>query len=269
MVLGVEIGGTKLQVGVADVRGHLRQLVRLPVNRAAGQAGILQQFATCIPALLHGGRVQAIGVGFGGPVDCQSGRVITSHQVAGWSGFPLRQWFERQFHLPVVIENDSNCAALAEARRGAGRGHPVVFYTNIGTGIGGGLVVDGALYTGRYGAMELGHTRLPVGTKFPTVEDLAAGLAIERGRSTVAKSARVMGIAVANVIALLNPDVVVIGGGVAKAGAKFFRPLRATVRKLVFAPFRQNYQIAPAQLGEPVVVVGATLLAAELVARRR
>ena len=262
MLLGVEIGGTKLQIGVADARGHIRQLVRLSVDRQAGRAGILRQFATTIPPLLHSHPVQAIGVGFGGPVDCQRGRVVKSHQVTGWSGFPLRQWFAQQ-------ENDSNCAALAEARHGAGRGHRVVFYTNIGTGIGGGLVMDGRLYNGRYGAMELGHTRLPVGPKFPTVEELAAGLAIERGQSTVAKSARVMGVAVANVIALLNPDVIVIGGGVAKAGPKFFRPLRATVHRLVFAPYRQNYRIVPAQLGESVVVVGAAVLAAELVARRR
>ena len=269
MVLGVEIGGTKLQIGVADAHGHIRQLVRLAVDRQAGHAGILHQFATTIPGLLHPHRIKAIGVGFGGPVDYQRGRVVKSHQVTGWSGFPLRQWFTRQFRLPVVVENDSNCAALAEARQGAGHGQRVVFYTNIGTGIGGGLVIDGTLYTGRYGAMELGHTCLPVGPKFPTVEELAAGLAIERGRSSVAKSARVMGVAVANVIALLNPNVVVIGGGVAQAGAKFFRPLRATVRKLVFAPYRQNYRIVPAQLGEAVVVIGATLLAAELVARRR
>ena len=269
MFLGVEIGGTKLQLGVADARGQLRQLVRLPVDRSAGRAGILQQFATHIPPLLQPQRIHAIGVGFGGPVDCQRGRVVKSHQVTGWSGFPLRQWFARKFHVPVVVENDSNCGALAEARLGAGRGQRVVFYTNIGTGIGGGLVVDGILYNGHCGAMELGHTRLPVKSQFPTVEELAAGLAIERGRSSVAQSARMMGVAVANVIALLNPDVVVIGGGVATAGANFFRPLRATVRRLVFAPFRKNYRIMPAALGESVVVVGAALLAAELVARRR
>ena len=138
----------------------------------------------------------------------------------------------------------------------------------VGTGIGGGLVIDGKLYTGRFGAMELGHTRFPTGHQFPTVEELAAGLAIEQGRSTVAQSARVMGVALANVIALLNPDIVVVGGGVAGAGQKFFGPLRATVRRLVFAPYRQNYQIVPAALGEPVVVAGAALLAAELIARR-
>ena len=269
MYLGCEIGGTKLQVGVVTAHGQLRQLVRLAVDRQAGRAGILRQFTAVIPDLLRANRIQAIGVGFGGPVDGRTGRVIRSHQIAGWSGFALQRWFARQFDLPVVVENDSNCAALAEARCGAGRGRRVVFYTNIGTGIGGGLVIAGQLYNGRFGAMELGHTRLPVGPRWPTVEELAAGLAIERGRSTVAQSARVLGGAVANVIALLNPDVVVIGGGVAQAGAKFFRPLRTTVQRLVFAPYRRNYRIVPAAVGEAVVVVGAALVAAELVANRR
>ena len=159
MFLGCEIGGTKLQVGVVSGRGQLRQLVRLPVDRAAGRAGILRQFTQIIPGILRDYPVQAIGVGFGGPVDSGRGRVVRSHQIAGWSGFELRRWFARQFQLPVAVENDSNCAALAEARTGAGRGERVVFYTNIGTGIGGGLVIDGQLYSGRYGAMEIGHTR--------------------------------------------------------------------------------------------------------------
>jgi len=117
--------------------------------------------------------------------------------------------------------------------------------------------------------MEIGHTRWPVGRRWPVVEELASGLAIERGQSTVAASARAMGVAVANVITLLNPDVVVVGGGVAQAGAKFFRPLRATVRRLVFGPYRGNYRLVPAAVGEAVVVVGAALVAAELVAPRR
>ena len=114
MNLGVEIGGTKLQLGIVDAHGRLHQLVRLPVNRPAGRAGILRQLTGAIPGLLHRYRAQAIGIGFGGPVDYRRGCVIKSHQVAGWSGFPLRQWLTRQFHLPVGLENDSNCAALAE-----------------------------------------------------------------------------------------------------------------------------------------------------------
>jgi glucokinase len=221
--------------------------------------------------------VNAIGVGFGGPVDAERGRVVKSHHVAGWSGFELRRWFEKQFGLPTVLQNDSKCATLAEARLGVGRGKRVVFYTNIGTGIGGGLAVDGQLYNGRFGSMEIGHTRLvaPDGrsitvrrssqnsTTVVTLEMVASGLAIERGDSTIEEAARWYGAAIANAITLLNPDVVVIGGGVSLAGSTFWRPLRHTVRELVFPPFRNNFELRPSALGETVVVVGAALLAAE------
>ena len=156
------------------------------------------------------------------------------------------------------MENDSNCAGLAEARLGAGRGTARVFYFNVGTGIGGALVVDGKLYNGRYGAMEFGHLRLSNGR---TLEEVASGLAIERGVSTVAEAGRRVGAMLANAIALVNPDIVVVGGGVALAGDKFFRPMRETARRLVFKPYRDNYRIVPAKLGEKVVVIGAALLA--------
>ena len=256
MYLGVEIGGTKLQVAACDKRGQVRELIRAAGNRRLGRAGILRQLEGLVGAQRG---VRAIGVGFGGPVDSATGRVVKSHQVAGWSGFELRRWFEKEFALPVVVENDSNCAALAEARCGAGRCKRVVLYSNVGTGIGGGLVVDGTLYNGRFGAMEIGHTKFGG----QTVESLASGLAIERGVSSVTEAARWYGAAIANAITLLNPDVVVIGGGVSLAGEKFWRPLRTTVNKLVFPPFRNNFRLVPARLGETVVVVGAALLAAE------
>ena len=261
--LGVEIGGTKLQVGVGDGNGRLHHLVCQSVARGAGANGILRQLQETIPPILHRYPVRAIGVGFGGPVDSPRGGVITSHQVAGWDGFPLRRWFERQFAVPTMVENDSNCAAFAEARCGAGRGFRAVFYTNIGTGIGGGFVLDGVLYQGRFGAMEIGHTWVWRDGREHTVESLASGLAIERGVSTPRQAARLVGVAVANVVTLLNPDVVVVGGGVGLAGKNFLGPLRTTVRRLVFAPFRGNYRIVPSRLRDAVVVVGAILLAAQ------
>jgi glucokinase len=277
MFLGVEIGGTKLQLGVCDRHGRVKLLERRSVERRRGAAGILQQIEQIAPALL--GRVQAIGVGFGGPFDTETGRAVRSHQIAGWAGFPVKRWFERKFRLPAFVDNDQNCAALAEATVGAGKGKRVVFYVTVGTGIGGGLVIDGELYNGRYGAAEIGHMVLwtrrqgrlrhdrtavaqaPLPVQAKTVEAVASGLAIERGVSTVAQSARYVGIAIANAIALLNPDIVIVGGGVATAGAKFFRPLRATVRRYVFPVFRNNYRIVPPALGQSVVVVGAALLA--------
>jgi glucokinase len=257
--LGVEIGGTKLQLGVCDRQGRVRTLERRRVERRRGAAGILAQIEQIAPALLK--NVRAIGVGFGGPFDVERGRAVRSHQIAGWNDFPVKGWFERKFGVPVFVDNDQNCAAFAEATVGAGRGLHRVFYVTVGTGIGGGLVIDGQLYNGRYGAAEVGHVKLFERGRWRTVESLASGLAIERGVSTVPQAARYLGVALANVIAILNPEIVIVGGGVSLAGERFFRPLRATVKRHVFPVFRNNYRITRPALGESVVVVGAAMLA--------
>lgn len=263
MYLGAEIGGTKLQVGVCDRHGKLHAIIRDRVVRSDGAAGILRQFQRVIPPLLERYPVKAIGVGFGGPCDVKTGRAVKSHQIDGWDGFPVRRWFEREFGLPVAVDNDQNCAAFAEATIGAGKGRHTVFYVTVGTGIGGGLVIDGQLYNGRYGAAEIGHTKLWHRGRWRTVESLAAGLAIEHGVSTVPQAARHLGAAIANTIGIVNPDIVIVGGGVATAGAKFWRPLRRTVARLVFPVFAGNYRLVPPKLGQDVVVVGAALLAAQ------
>jgi glucokinase len=259
--LGVEIGGTKLQAGVCNRSLRLLKLQHRSVHRDRGARGILGQIEEIVPPLLEAYDVRAIGVGFGGPVDSARGRVVRSFHIAGWDDFLLRRWFEQRFRLPVVIENDTNAAALAEALVGAGRGKHTVFYSNVGTGIGGGLVVDGVLYNGRLGAMEIGHTKMMVNGRWVMLESIASGLSIEQGRTTLAQSATYYGAALANAITLLNPDIVVIGGGVARAGERFFRAVRAQVARLVFQPFRMKARIVPAALGETVVVVGAALLA--------
>ena len=262
MFLGVEIGGTKLQVGVCDRRGQIVQLVRVAVVRRNGARGILKQLEIAIPPLLVAHRVKAIGVGYGGPVDSPRGRVVCSFHIKGWDGFLLRRWFVQRYKLPTIIENDTNAAALAEALVGAGRGRRAVLYSNVGTGIGGGFVVHGVVQNGRFGAMEIGHTRYFVRGQWRILEELSSGLSIERGKTTLAQSAKYYGVALANAIMLLNPDIVVVGGGVSLAGERFLGPVRKTVAQLMFAPFRGNCRIVPAGLGETVVVVGAALLAA-------
>jgi glucokinase len=251
-----------LQVGVCDRRGRIVQVVRVAVVRRNGARGILDQLQQIIPPLLAAHRVKAIGVGYGGPVDVVRGRVVRSFHIKGWDGFQLRRWFEQRFKLPAIIDNDTNVATLAEALLGAGKGYRTVFYSNVGTGIGGGLVIDGQLYNGRCGAMDIGHTRYFVDGRWRILEEMSSGLSIERGKTTLTRSAKYYGVALANAITLLNPDIVVVGGGVANAGERFLRPVRAQVRRLVFQPYLGNFRIVRAALGDSGVVVGAALLAA-------
>lgn len=341
MYLGIEIGATKLQLGVGNARDPaLIEQVRLDARPEREAQGILEQIADAAKGLCQRHDIRAIGVGFGGPVDPSTGRTVTSHQVSGWNDFPLGQWCRDKFARPVVIGNDSDAAGLAEARLGAGKGSRIVFYTNVGSGIGGALVIDGQLHRGARGiAMEPGHLRPGVQCDLPeqTVESIASGWAIaeavrwqldapvshrldrlrqderpleaealrqrlienedaqdqdaddlltrcgrepealttrtvveaagegnEMARAALDRACQAFGWAVAQVITVAAPDLVVVGGGVSLAGEMlFFEPVRRYVSRYVFPPLAGSYEIVPAALGEQVVVYGALVLAAE------
>ena len=181
MFLGIEIGGTKLQLGVGPGDGSLIRLERFEVDHAAGANGIRRQIAETAANLVQRHDVQATGVGFGGPIDAARGLTLKSHQIDGWNDFPLVEWLEQQIHTPVVIGNDADCGALAEASFGAGRNRNPVLYLTVGSGVGGGLVVGGEIYRGRgLGATEIGHLRPGLHADRPeqTVESMASGWGI-------------------------------------------------------------------------------------------
>ena len=161
MFLGIEIGGTKLQLGVGPGDGApLVAIERFTVDPGLAAAGILEQIEAAGTKLVARHQVSAVGIGFGGPVDSAAGRVIKSHQIDGWEDFDLLKWCRSRLGVPVRLQNDCDVAALAEARFGAGRDERVVFYMTIGTGVGGGLVVDGRIFHGAgVSVAEVGHLR--------------------------------------------------------------------------------------------------------------
>jgi glucokinase len=296
MYLGIEIGGTKLQLGVGDgTGGELAALIRRDVDRQRGARGILEEIQRSAPDLMRQHSIERIGVGFGGPVNTATGVATKSHQVEGWDNFPLAAWCQDKLGAPTIIGNDCDVAALAEAKYGAGRGAGSVFYVTVGTGIGGGLVLGGKLHgAGRPAAAEIGHLRPGLHCDRPemTVESLASGPAIAAAASAstgasapaeltarmVAQAAaagnsnahtvllnavQALGWAIAQVVTLVAPEVVVVGGGVSLMGEDlFFKPLRAAVQKYVFPSLADSYGIVPAGLAELAVVHGAIALAA-------
>lgn len=165
MYLGIEIGGTKLQLGLGAGDGVLAALWRGGVNPAEGADGIRRHIVAAVPELLsraniERARLRGIGIGFGGPVDDATRTVIKSHQIEGWDNFPLADWIGELVGLPAVLGNDADVAGLAEALFGAAKGCSPVFYITIGSGIGGGLIVNGEIYRGvGRGAAEIGHLR--------------------------------------------------------------------------------------------------------------
>src|SRR5437899_4895032 len=165
MYLGIEIGGTKLQIGLGPADGTLAGLWRGAVDVAAGPEGIRRQISAAVPELLSRARlersqVRGVGIGFGGPVDDATHTVIKSHQIEGWDDFPLADWISDMLGVPAVLGNDADVAGLAEALFGAGKGLSPIFYITIGSGIGGGLIINGEIYRGcGRGAAEIGHLR--------------------------------------------------------------------------------------------------------------
>lgn len=317
--LGIEIGGTKLQFGLGPGDGTLLGLWRGEVDPEAGGEGIRRQIVAAMPELLtraglDRSHLHGVGIGFGGPVDDATRTVIKSHQIKGWNNFPLADWVGDLLKLPAVLGNDADVAGLAEALFGAGKGLSPIFYITIGSGIGGGLIINGESYRGcGRGAAEIGHLVLAghfLGDSGcamkceDTLEKLASGWAIAEnadhllwsgeGRDSlllrlvdgetqritahhVAEAAakgdelahRILrdawnhlADAIRQVITLLCPRRIVIGGGVSLMGEQLlFEPLRKLVAERVFAPFAGCYDIVPATLGEEVVVHGALALA--------
>jgi glucokinase len=166
MFLGIEIGGTKLQLGVGPGDGTLAELWRDTVDVTAGPEGIRRQITGAVPELLakcnlSKSDLKGVGIGFGGPVDDATRTVIKSHQIEGWDNFPLADWISELVGLPAVLGNDADCGGLAEALFGAGKGLSPIFYITIGSGIGGGLIINGEIYRGcGRGAAEIGHLRV-------------------------------------------------------------------------------------------------------------
>ncbi len=340
LYLGVETGGTKLQVGLGTASGELLAVGRGRARAEDGAAAIRGQVLELIKDVLarahvSKGELKSAGIGFGGPVDVERGTVTKSHQVSGREGFPPTDWLSGELGVPVVVHNDADTAGLAEAVIGAGRGKSPVFYIMVGSGIGGGLIIDGRIYRGcGPGASELGHLVVPQfclgpdeqvdcteglerrvtvesihsgwsiarrmchrlhrlsaageaerpgpeqsrqaaeamalanlagGIELVTLESIgqaaAAGnlLAIEQLRATW----KVLGWAIAQMIMLICPACVVIGGGVSLLGEELmFKPLREQVARMVFPPFVNSFSILPSSLGQSVVLHGAILLAA-------
>jgi glucokinase len=320
MFVGIEIGGTKLQVGLGPGDGTLSGLWRGPVEVDGGPEGIRKQITSAVPELLSRSgiarsRIAGVGIGFGGPVDDATRTIIKSHQIEGWDNFPLADWISDMLGWPAVLGNDADVAGLAEALFGAGKDLSPIFYITIGSGIGGGLVINGEIYRGcGRGAAEIGHMRVSVepaleGILGNVLEETASGWGIEKraraqatkgmdpesplfrlvyGQSHRITAARLgqaaaegdpfalsvltdawrhLAAAIAQVIVLLCPRRIIVGGGVSLMGERLlFEPLRRFVGGLVFKPFADCYDIVPAALGEEVVVHGALALARKQIA---
>jgi glucokinase len=194
LLLGIEIGGTKLQLGLGHGDGRLLALRRQTVDPSRGATGIrelIRREADHVAWSIDARReqIEAVGIGFGGPVDAERKVVTRSYQVEGWDGFTLGDWVRDTLGIArVVLHNDADTAGLGEARFGAGAGMSPLIYVTIGSGIGGGLILDGRIYRGAgRGATEIGHLAVDRDQDgLRTLESSASGWSIAaEGRRTL------------------------------------------------------------------------------------
>jgi glucokinase len=299
--VGVDLGNTRLSVGLVSENGALDCLQRRATPRAEGAAATIDLLRHMIAGVLEqaGGRqVCGIGIGFGGPVDWPSQTCRMSHHAPGWENVRLADALERPFGLPVVVENDANAGGLGEALFGAARGYGDVLYVNIGTGVGGAVIIAGRVHHGAHSnAGEFGHMVIdPTGPqctcgKRGCVEAFCSGDAIgaaarkahesgafagvdaaqisgrwvgERAaagdleaQAVLGASAERMGFALALAATLLDPAIIVLGGGVPELGELYLAPVRAAFRQYAMDVPAAQTGVVGAQLGYNAGVIGA------------
>jgi glucokinase len=307
-VIAVDLGGTKLLAGVLNEDGVVVKRTVRP-TAVQSQDALLQELDGAIEELLEDD-VSAIGVGLPSTIDQRVGRAVSSVNIP-LAGIDFREHLTTRFGLPAAIENDANAAALAEHRFGAGRGSRHMVMLTLGTGVGGGLILNGELYRGAVGAAgELGHITLDLdgppcqGTcpGFGHLEALASGtatdhlaqkLATERPDGDLGRAAAegrpvdarlavdlaaegpgdarellervgfILGTGIASFVNVFNPELVVIGGGFARAGDLLFEPARKVVAERALLPARELVRIVPALLGPEAGLIGAGLVGFE------
>lgn len=295
MIGAIDIGGTKIAVGLVGDKGEVIARRQCPTDAARGYADALQRIRTMLAELMreHGAEIAGIGIGSTGPVDPSTGTIGKLEFLPGWDGSPIVDDLAREFGVPAAMENDADAAALGEAEWGAGRNCARLVYVTVGTGIGTGVIVDGHLYRGAGGAHpEMGHHVIDCAGPLCSCgargcwESLATGPAAERwyaenaaaarpkritakqicelarggeplAGQAVERQSRYLAIGIANLVTLLVPDAIVLGGSVMESADLFISTIHDTIRRHCgYVPYEKT-AIRLASLGPDANLIGA------------
>ena len=312
LYIGIEIGATKQQAALGTADGRLLHTITGKIPLPRGAQDVLDWLSAKVPELLRmeerfGGRVRSLAAGFGGEIESSTGRTLNSVQVPGWEDFPLRGWLEETFSMPAEVLNDTVSGGFSELYLGRGKEAGNVFYTNIGSGIGGAFFIDRVYYDGvGYGAAYFGNTYIPDWQSpepgaMTRVEEICSGLGIERrlrrpgyvpagsrimemcggdpagiscrmledaaragdpfALEEVDRIARSYSIGLSNVLTLMSPELVIIGGGVAKMGGLLLDRVREYTDRIAFVSCRGHYTIDQSVMMDDAVIAGAVYCA--------
>lgn len=296
--LGVDLGGTYIKAAVVTADGEIifRTQVETPPKRST--ESVADAMISLIGELLREHpAISGVGIGAPGLVDKNHEIIRESPNFPEWKNIPLKRLIESDIHLPIALDNDVNCFALAEQRWGAGRGFDHLLALAVGTGVGGAVILNGRIYRGSTGAAgELGHISVDLwgprcscgnygcverylGNRWFVAAAQAAldndALETPEEVSRLAQSGdqdairflenrgEILGVACVTLINIFDPEAIIIGGGTAQCGEPFFRGIQRAIEERVYRSLRENIRILPAQLGTIAGALGAALIGFE------
>ena len=279
---GIDLGGTKILTVVTDSEKNVLAKTKIPTEAPRGVGVVMDNIVrsleiSCKDTGIAPNELSGIGIGVPGPVDHEKGLVYDCPNLAGWKNIEVRKLLNERWDVPVKVENDARVAGLAETRLGAAKGYSHVFYITVSTGIGAAIITNGKIYHGADGAAgEFGQMKLLDGS---ILEQRFAGPAIERlfglptpqlvelvkkndpgAKKAIEYMTDGIGTFLANVTTLLNPQIIVVGGGVSQLGDLILDPIREKVSSLAFSISAKNVKIVQAALHTDSGAVGAVEL---------
>jgi len=282
---GIDLGGTKILTFLCDEDRKIIAKIKTSTDAHKGVDAVINNMIgtvddVCSEAEISINRLKGIGVGVPGPVDSRTGMVYDCPNLSGWKNIEVKKILSEKLGVPVKVENDARVAGLAEARIGAAKGFDHVFYVTVSTGIGGAIIINGKIYHGAIGAAgEFGQMKLLDGSVFEshfsgTAINKRFGVKTEHLSELVKKgdpgaSAALnhlingIGTYLSNITTLLNPEIIVIGGGVSNIGDIFIKPVEKLVQERAFSISSQNVRVVRAGLGSDSGAYGAIELVLE------
>lgn len=310
--IGVDVGGTNVKIALVDKKGEIKCPKTVPTRAEMGYEYTIGNIQQSIKDLIteagiEKSSLEGIGFGFPGQIDCDKGIVRLAPNIPGWVNVPISEIMQKEFNVPVKVDNDVRCAALAELNFGAGIGCKNLICITVGTGIGSGIIINGKIVRGASNAAgEIGHIKLKMhdgllcgcgdrgcleayasgpsivamakeyvlGGKSAKFREIAGSVdaitpaivaqAANEGDSVAKKifeiTGEYIGIGLTSVVNLLNPEKIVIGGGVADAGDILLEPLRKTLKSRTMPIQGAAVEVVPAQLGNTAGIIGSSLL---------
>lgn len=299
-IVAIDLGGTNLKIALLDLNYRIIYKEFLDTQKFVGKESLISAIVLSTRNIIKNANltlesILGVGLGLPGPIDARKGLVHFLPNIRGWNNVPLKRILEKRLRIPVSVDNDVKLMTLAEHRLGAAKGFNYAVCLTLGTGVGGGIISEGRLYRGANNATaELGH--VPINENGPrcncggeacleayignkrilndikklfkrdiSLEELSA-LAKKKNKMALKIWSQVggrLGIALTGVINMLNPDCIIIGGGVANAGKILFDNVKKTISKRAMRVQSKHVKIFKAKLGSDAGLIGAAILTKE------